>query len=63
MGVEKIKKKVAQYTLNGDFVAVYESLSVAAREIKGDSSVISKVCDETKRNKTYKGFVWKFVVE
>ena len=62
IGRIKVKKKVGQYNLKGEFIASYESLSAAARAINGDYSVIGKVCDETKISyKTYKGFIWKFV--
>ncbi len=61
-GREKLKKKVAQYNLKGEFIASYESISEAAHAINGKHSTIGKVCDETKVSyKTYKRFIWKFV--
>jgi NUMOD3 motif/NUMOD1 domain len=58
----KNKKKVAQYNLNGEFIASYDSLSEAANSVNGNYSVIGKVCDEKKIHyKTYKGFIWKFM--
>ncbi len=59
----KNKKKVAQYNLNGEFIASYDSLSAAAKAVDGFHSLIGKVCDEKKIHyKTYKGFLWKFIV-
>jgi group I intron endonuclease len=55
-------KKVAQYNLNGDFIASYDSLTSAAKSVNGHHSVIGNVCDEKKIHyKTYKGFLWKFI--
>ena len=57
------KKKVAQYTKDGEFVAVYESFREAARAVNGTSSAISRICSNTPGLHTHKGFCWKIVDE
>lgn len=52
-------KKVAQYTLNGSFVAEYISGKDAARQLNIDNRGISACC--TNKRATYKGYVWKFI--
>lgn len=65
--VEKIQKKwwsgkkVAQYDINGNFIAMYDSYSDAARAVNGQNSCICLCCDG--RQKTHKGYVWKIVEE
>lgn len=55
---KSVSKKVKQYTENGDFVAVFESIRSASRETGVKPSMISRVCN----GKQYmtQGFVWKF---
>lgn len=69
-GIEKLdpvsmpsctKKKVAQYTKDGEFIAEYESYKAAARAINGTASAISRICSGTPGLHTHKGFVWKIV--
>lgn len=52
-------KKVAQYDLNGNLLNTFDSCSMAARELKLDSSTISKVCRGI--NKTHGGFTFKYI--
>lgn len=52
-------KKVAQYDKNNHLIAEYASCSEAARQLKLDSSTISKVCRGI--NKTHGGFIFKYV--
>lgn len=54
-------KKVAQYDINGNFIAIYNSYSEAARAVGGQNSCICLCCDG--RQKTHKGYVWKIVEE
>lgn len=59
-GTEATKKSVNQYQLDGTFVANYESVSEASRQIRkpqGRTS-ISRCCDG--KLKTYSGYVWKW---
>lgn len=55
------KKKVAQYTKDGEFIAIYDSYADAARAVNGTSSAISRICSNTPGLHTHKGFVWKIV--
>lgn len=55
------KKAVAQYTVDGQLVAIYESYSAAAKAVNGTSSAISRICSNTPGLHTHKGFVWKIV--
>lgn len=52
-------KKVAQYDLDGNLLNTFDSCSMAARELKLDSSTISKVCRGI--NKTHGGFTFKYI--
>ena len=54
-----IQKRVAQYTLDGEFVAKYESINEAARSVNTYAIIISEVCRG--KRKSCKGFLWKFV--
>lgn len=51
-------KPVDQYDLNGNFIKHFESARQASRELKLDSSTISKVCRGI--NKTHGGFIFKY---
>lgn len=55
------KKKVAQYTKDGELIAIYESYKAAARAVDGTSSAISRICSNTPGLHTHKGFCWKIV--
>lgn len=53
------KKKVGQYTLNGDFIKSYESASQASRETNVPRKGISDCC---RGNIAYShNFIWKFL--
>lgn len=56
--ISKIGKKVIQYSLQGEFIAEYNSTVEAAKKVKADSSSIHKAC--CGKYKTTKGFLWKF---
>ncbi|WP_079708095.1 GIY-YIG nuclease family protein [Paraliobacillus ryukyuensis] len=55
----KKKKRVAQYTLDGELVAVYEGLRVAERNTGIKS--IHKHLKEPDKRKQAGGYVWKYV--
>lgn len=55
----KKKKKIAQYTLDGELVKVYDGLRVAERET-GITSIHKHIREPHKR-KQAGGFVWKYV--
>lgn len=53
------KKRVAQYTLKGEYIQTFPSISAAAKEINSNTSNISGVC--TGRRKSCKGYIWKYI--
>ena len=54
--------KVAQYTKDGNFVKIWNSIIEASNELKIDSSSISAVCRGTNKHRlTAGGYVWKHV--
>jgi len=55
---KKLWKKVYQYSLQGDFIKEYESVTSAAKSIGSRTSTISAVCSLKKL--TEKGFQWKY---
>lgn len=52
-------KRVGQYDLQGNFIKEFPSAAAAARELKLDSSTITKVCRG--QNKTHGGFKFKYI--
>lgn len=55
-------KKVDQYTLTGEYIQTYDSISVAAKELgKNIGPDIGKVC--CGKRKTAGGFIWKYHLE
>lgn len=56
---ERQSKKVGQYTLDGELVAVYESAKHAAQTVQRDHSSICSCCRGKK--KTCGGFKWKYI--
>ena len=52
-------KKVGQFDLNNNFIKEFVSAAAAARELKLDSSTITKVCRG--KNKTHGGFIFKYL--
>lgn len=52
------KRKVKQYTLEGEFVREYESLQEGARAVNGCAGHIVNVCNGKCRQ--HKGYIWKY---
>lgn len=52
-------KKVRQMDLNGNEVAIHNSLAMAGRSLGKGYSTISKVCND--KGKTAYGYMWEFV--
>lgn len=52
-------KKVGQYSLDGKLLNIFPSAKEASRQLKLDSSTISKVCRG--KNKTHGGFIFKYL--
>ena len=55
---QNFRKDVAQYSLNGELVAVYQSGAEAYRKTGVNSSEISLCCNG--KRKTSGGYIWKF---
>lgn len=58
---KNIQKKVAQYDLNDNLIAIYDSYREAARAVNGQQSSISRICGKVPGHKTHKGYKWKTV--
>lgn len=58
--VEARKKPVEQYSLDGEFIASYESTTAAQKATGVNQSNISQCCKKKKGFKTAGGFVWKY---
>lgn len=55
-------RKVAQINpITGEIVAIYDSMSQAARAVNGSSGAISNIINQKKQLKTHKGYGWKLV--
>lgn len=72
ISLEKISQPVAQYTLDGELIAVYPSVIEASRQTGGNNVSIHKCCNggyfDKSRGKwvnwtKYKGYVWKYFDE
>jgi len=57
--MKKFRKKVAQYTLSGDFVNVYDSLTEASLKTGISDSTIGMVC--TNKRQSGGGYYWVYV--
>lgn len=54
--------RVAQYTIDGKLVKIWNSMSEAAKSFGASTTVyIRRVCTNQFGRKTYKGYVWKYV--
>lgn len=54
--------RVAQYTLDGALIKIWNSISEAANHFGCKStSSIRRVCKKEKGRKSYKGFVWRYI--
>lgn len=63
---ERIRKvsgiRVAQYTLDGRLVKIWDSISQASQYLGCKStSSIRRVCKKEKGRHSYKGFIWRYV--
>ena len=58
---KNICKKVAQYDLEDNLIAIYNSFREAARTVGGDEGRISRVCGNVPGCKTHLGYKWKIV--
>ncbi len=53
------KRKIIQYTLNNEFIKIWDSLSQINKELGFNCDSISKACKGNKGN-IYKSFIWKY---
>lgn len=53
-------KKVQQFTIDGEFVAEYDSIRDAARKTNINRTGIKRCCEGDKWYKKSGGFVWKY---
>lgn len=60
-GREAVRRKVTQYTLDGQYIAEYNSTEEASRKTGISGSVIRNVCNPKKINKSAGGFIWKYI--
>ena len=57
-------KQIAQIDVNtGKIIAIYPSMSAAARAVDGTASAIINIVNHKKQTKTHKGYGWKLVEE
>lgn len=57
---KKCSKKVKQYSLKGEFIKEFDSLIEASKEVNTSVGNIGSCCSGNKRQKTAKGFIWKY---
>lgn len=58
----KVIKKVSQYTLNGEFIKTYDSITIAANESGANATCIGEICKDKGlgKRKTSGGYIWRF---
>lgn len=56
-------KKIAQYTLNGELIKIYNSINSACQELNINHSHIGQCCNNEYGRKTAYGYKWKYVEE
>ncbi len=56
----KNKRKIIQLTISGEFVKKWNSITEAAKELNVSFSSIIAALSETNRQKTCKGYKWKY---
>lgn len=54
------KRKISQYTLNNEYLATYDSISMASKLCQIDRKLISSCCNGLQ--KQTHGYVWKYVI-
>lgn len=54
-------KKIAKYSLDGNLIQIYNSMTIAAQKNNASTSKITLVCQN--KRKSHSGYVWKYVVE
>lgn len=59
LAIEEQKKRVYQYTLDGELVAIWPSANEAARKLKFCQAHITDCCNG--KRKTHKGYTWSYI--
>ena len=59
--LRKTGKKIQSFTSDGKFVKEYESIKEAGRELKIDSTSITKAVGGKNNRLTAGGFIWKYI--
>lgn len=54
------RKKVKQYTLSGELLAIHDSMAAAARSVKGERANIGHACARRYNRRIAYGFLWKY---
>lgn len=54
------RKKVNKYSLNGDYITTYDSVSEAAKSV---GCVCGNFSSYIKRNPRYKGYIWEYATK
>lgn len=57
---EKLRKPILKYSLNGDFIEEYISITEACKKNNVDIANVSAVCLGHNQQKTCGGFIWKY---
>lgn len=57
--IHRLGRKTAQYTLNGEFIKLWDSAAQAGRELNIQARNIRQVCD--KQRKTAGGYKWEYL--
>lgn len=58
---KNLPKRVAQYDLNWNLIAIYDSYTSAAKAVNGSRSAITNICAGVPGHHTHKNFFWKIV--
>ena len=58
--ITKISKAISQYSIDGQFIAEYQSIASAARQTGVDRSGIGKCCRHDKNYSHAGGYIWRY---
>lgn len=59
-GLNSSSKSVVQYSLKGEKIAEFKSVTSAAKSVNVHKSCIAEACKLNGRNSTSKGFIWRY---
>ena len=55
------RKKVKQFSINGELIKIWDSITEAALQLNLSTSTISRCCNGHIGRKTYGGYVWRYI--